>query len=176
MKKIAKVLLYAIVAPMLAFGIVAVYIWATTAFEANGTAVPLPTLVPMPTPHPFDALTLLSLINDYRESQGLSRLLYDDRLCPFAKKRLSQVHSDWSHSGYRAEVLKTYCIHCTWSGENLGKGYLSEQEELDAWLASPEHKENIEKAAYTNTCIVSDVANDNGAPSNFTVQEFSSAF
>jgi uncharacterized protein YkwD len=133
---------------------------------------------PTPTPvHVLDPYKIYDLVNDYRSSKGLSKLLFNPAMCSFAEERLKQIHTDWSHKGYEEAVNNNlYCVnHGTsglWCGENLGKDFYTENDQLYAWLASPEHLANIVKPEFKQTCVATDLVNG----SAYVVQEFASNF
>lgn len=133
---------------------------------------PSPTLTPTPTSTQLNAMTIFNLINDYRVSQGLSRLQWDNDMCLFANKRLLQLPNDHSHSGFNAEIGKTYCSQCRHAGENLAGDQWSEQQLVEGWIRSPEHLANIMQPDYTVTCVATDTIEDH----TYSVQEFSSNF
>lgn len=113
-----------------------------------------------PTSH-LDPYKIYNLINDYRASKGLNKLVLDPSLCPFTDKRLSQMHSDYSHKGYKNIPFKYVT-----AGENIATGYDNDKELVAAWIDSPEHLAIIIKPDYTSTCVRTD--------SKFAVQEFAS--
>jgi len=133
----------------------------------------LSTLDLNPAPKAYiDTLGVYNLVNDYRASHGLTKLLLDPYMCNFAKKRLKQIHTDFTHVGYKREVLKTYCQQCRDSGENLAKGQPDESSIVQDWITSPEHLANITNPQYSLTCIVV----DKYGAQWFAVQEFASNF
>lgn len=120
----------------------------------------------------LNATKIFNLINDYRASKGLSKLSFNQGMCPFANKRLLQIHQDNSHSGFTAEVGKTFCSQCKHAGENLAGDQTNEGELVRGWINSPEHLANILQPDYTVTCVSTDIVGDR----TFTVQEFASNF
>lgn len=134
-----------------------------------------PTSMPMPTKtfSHLDSMKIYNLINDYRVSQGLNKLLFDPSMCAYTKTRLEQTHTDWSHNGFN-QTRPEYFIHPNVSiGENLAKGNASEYSEkyaVESWIASPGHLKNIVDSRFTRTCISTDNYNNQ----NYVVQEFSS--
>lgn len=115
------------------------------------TLVPtlVPTLTPVPTPRIMDGGRLFNLVNSYRRKNGLNELLWYHRLCDYAKTRSQQVKDDWSHDGYQADadsgkIFGSVCTECQRSGENLAKGFFSEESILQGWIKSPSHKENLD--------------------------------
>ena len=113
------------------------------------TLVPIPTLIPTPKPRSLDGGKLFNLVNDYRRKNGLNELLWYHPLCEFAKARSQQIKGDWSHEGYLKEATEgalysSICPECGLTGENLAKGYYSEEAALQGWINSPTHKANLD--------------------------------
>lgn len=119
-----------------------------------------------PTPTPpthLDAYKIYNLVNDYRASKGLNKLVFDPALCPLAEERLGQVKSDWSHDQLKTTRNKYFSYGTV--GENLARDHTTENQAVNGWIASPTHLDNIEKSIYTNTCIATDA--------NYALQIFS---
>ena len=129
-------------------------------------------ITPTPLIPQLNATVIFGLINDYRVSRGLSRLEWDENMCQFAIKRLKQIHTDHSHSGFTAEVGKTYCKQCRHAGENLAGDVWSNQELVQGWINSPTHLDDILQPDYKVTCIVTDTIGEH----SFVVQEFSTNY
>lgn len=115
---------------------------------------------------PIDSYKVYVLINDYRASQGLKLLRWNPEMCGFAKKRLNDVYTDWSHNHFLE--AKNYYNYVK-AGENLAKDQWTEKEMVDSWISSPSHLENIIEPKFTDTCIVHGAA---PTGSYYTVQEF----
>lgn len=120
----------------------------------------------------IDTLQVFNMINDYRAANGLTKLLFDPYMCDFAQKRLQQIHTNFSHAGFQAEVLKAYCTNCRSTGENLAQGQSDEKDIVQAWLLSPEHLKNIVEPDFRLTCVAIDKYKDRW----YSVQEFASNF
>lgn len=130
-------------------------------------------IIPTPTelPH-LDAYKIYDLINDYRASKGLNKLLFDPSMCDFTSKRLTEIHSNFSHKGYKANPFPYGKANST--GENLIQGYTTDQSIVTAWVASPEHLANIVNPQFTRTCIQVDATPMGVFQSLSAVQEFAS--
>ncbi len=139
----------------------------------SDTPTPTITFTPTPLPPPqLDVMKIFNLINDYRVSKGLGTLSFDQNMCPFANKRLQQIHTDHTHSGFDAEVGKTFCAQCHHAGENLAGDQWSEEQLVQGWIHSPDHLANIVQPDYTVTCVATDTVGYH----TYSVQEFSSNF
>lgn len=100
---------------------------------------------------------VFTVVNTWRTDNDYASLEKDEFLCEFARVRLNEIESDWSHDGFlekSKELLfgsKYYSI-----GENLYTGRINNPEViLNMWLDSPTHKENI-AGDYTNSCVECD--------------------
>jgi uncharacterized protein YkwD len=118
----------------------------------------------------LNSFQIYNLINDYRAKNNLPKLSWNPKICDYAKTRLNQIHSDWSHNGYWN--TPPFYVKVAYTGENLANSTLSESQTLKDWINSPEHKANIENPHFTQTCIASDVYQN----VNYSVQEFASDF
>lgn len=121
---------------------------------------------------------LLSKTNAQREEKGLPRLEFNEMLsqAAAAKARDMFAKNYWAHfapdgkspwefvtsSGYR------YAI----AGENLAKNFSTSSSVVDAWMASPTHRDNVLKPQYRDIgfAIVNGVLN--GEETTLVVQIF----
>jgi len=105
------------------------------------------------------------LTNQYREKQGLPPLQYSSKAEQVAKSRSQHLcdTNTFTHDGWLQFVgFEYYKV-----GENLARGYETPSKALEALIASPTHKKNIEApwdalGVYTVNC--------NGT--NYTTQIF----
>ncbi len=108
----------------------------------------VPSVSPSPTPYIFSEDKLWSLIQDWRQSQGLSPYIKDQRLCAIAKDRVFNGPVLDSHAGL-------YCKYSSYPyvvQENLAD-YPNEKTMLVRWITSPfGHKETLEKP-YIYSCV-----------------------
>lgn len=123
----------------------------------------------------LDPYKMFNLINDYRASKGLNKLVFNPKLCDFTKQRLAEIHTNYSHDGFSAKRVCNPNEYCH-LGENLARGYSSEEEAVKAWIASPEHVLNILDPNFTQTCIASDYQYEGKNLESYIVQEFSSNY
>ncbi len=108
----------------------------------------------------IDEQVFFDLVQRYRFENNLSPYKKSDFLCDVAKQRLIEVTRVWSHKGFEAN---RFCPKGCTMGENLVKGFNSEQTSLKSWLNSPLHKSVLDDS-FTHSCLKS-----NG---NETVQIF----
>lgn len=121
---------------------------------------------------------LLEQTNNQRLKKSLPPLRYNATLSQAAQKKADDMFAKnyWSHfspdgktpwdfimgAGYRYE----------YAGENLAKNFLFSQGVVDAWMASPTHRENILRKDYTEVGYA--IANGvmNGEETTLVVQMF----
>lgn len=111
----------------------------------------------------LDSFEIYNLVNEYRVQNKLKPLKWNPEMCPFAKKRLKEIHSDWSHNGFEKAKLSYPHVY---AGENLIKGYPDNKSSVEAWKISPPHNKEMLDPNFTDTCIATDA--------QFAVQEFAS--
>ncbi|MBP9669947.1 hypothetical protein KBD75_00950 [Candidatus Woesebacteria bacterium] len=93
--------------------------------------------------------------NETRASSGLKPLLYSEKLADAARRKASNMFGEnyWSHnspSGKSPWVwFKEAGYSYVFAGENLAKDFGDTNRMMNAWLASPTHKENIINPKYT---------------------------
>jgi len=143
-------------------------------------ASPVPQLTAAPTPEPAPEATeapapepaedggssdfggdVLSLVNSYRSSSGLSSLKYSSAMQKAADTRAKECASSFSHtrpdgsSAYTA--LTERGISFTAFGENIfaasGMDSVSAEYVVEQWMASSGHRENILRDGFTHMCI-----------------------
>lgn len=89
----------------------------------------------------------LYLINQNRKEP----LTEDVRLDQSAKEKCADMQKKgyWAHGNWTKFIWRhtdSYTI-----GENLARNYLTKEQTVQAWMNSPEHRENIENLAYKRT-------------------------
>jgi uncharacterized protein YkwD len=115
-----------------------------------------------PTASPDLAAQVVDLINAHRTEIGLKPLQVSPTLTAAAtwKARHMAAYGYLTHDDAGPPVQRTAgdrlaaCGYpsATW-GENIAMGYTTPQAVVDAWLASPGHRANIEQADYVATGV-----------------------
>jgi uncharacterized protein YkwD len=115
-----------------------------------------------PTARPDLAVQVVDLINAHRAEIGLQPLKVSPTLTAAAtwKARHMAAYGYLAHDDPGPPVQRpasdrmAACGYpsATW-GENIAMGYTTPQAVVDAWLASPGHRENIERADYVATGV-----------------------
>lgn len=84
---------------------------------------------------------VLSLVNDYRVANGVEPLAYDAGLQEAADIRATESIAVWSHT--RPDGSDWWTVDAQVYGENLGYGYSTAEELVNAWIGSPTHRANL---------------------------------
>ncbi|MCJ7826184.1 CAP domain-containing protein [Patescibacteria group bacterium] len=97
---------------------------------------------------------LLNLTNKKRAGLGLSELRLNAKLSEAAAKKAADMfsHNYWSHTSPEGKTPWTFVISSgyqyTMAGENLAKNFSTSSGVVEAWMASPTHRDNIIKPGY----------------------------
>ena len=102
-----------------------------------------PTTVQIEVPVNIDAFAyeVLNLVNNYRIENGLGTLTWNQGLADAAAIRSAEAAVCWSHTRPDGSAWNT--VSNLTHGENLGKGYNSPQDVVNAWKSSPSHNANL---------------------------------
>lgn len=114
-----------------------------------------------PTARPDLAAQVVDLVNAHRAQIGLEPLTVSPTLTDVATWKARHMaayaylaHDDQGPAPRTASDRMAACGYpsATW-GENIAMGYASPQAVVEAWLASPGHRANIERADYVATGV-----------------------
>ncbi len=96
---------------------------------------------------------ILTLVNQYRASAGLSAVTLDDDLCGAAQVRAKEIRTSFSHTRPDGtscfSVLGERGISYRGAGENIAYGQSDAEEVMTAWMNSDGHRANILNASFT---------------------------
>lgn len=102
---------------------------------------------------------IVQLTNEQRELYGLPTLKNNSSLASAALAKANNMFSVgyWDHFGPNGETpwqfIKASGYSYVYAGENLAKGFKSAEGVVEAWMASPTHRENILSGNYTEIGI-----------------------
>lgn len=121
---------------------------------------------------------LYELTNEERTKNGLATLQYNDKLAVAAQKKAEDMFSKdyWAHFGPNGESPWNFILSSGYqyefAGENLAKNFIFSNGVVEAWMASPSHRENILRKDYTEVgyAVVNGVLN--GEETTLVVQMF----
>lgn len=129
---------------------------SVTLDDANGHPLLLPNTDPGVTTFETE---LLRLVNDHRLLLGLAPLIPSVRLGDAARAHCRHMitHRFFAHASPEgltpAERLTLANVDWSSVGENIAAGYSTPQAVFDAWLASTEHRANMESPSFTTVGV-----------------------
>jgi uncharacterized protein YkwD len=133
---------------------------------------------------PYDANTLVGLTNEYRKSQGLPPVKYNDTLSKAAQSRALDMAKTGSFSHSVATTtpgmqngwgfMKKAGYDYNYAGENLAVKFDNPKQIVDSWAKSPSHKANLVKKDYTDIGIAVVPGVYKGKKTYYVVQFFGS--
>lgn len=89
----------------------------------------------------ISTVEVYDLVNEYRAENGLGALVVDESLSGGATIRARESSEVWSHT--RPDGSDWWTVDTRLYGENLGYGYDTASELVNAWIASPSHNANL---------------------------------
>ncbi len=116
--------------------------------------------------------------NEERATEGLAPLSYNEKLADAARRKAANMFSEnyWAHvspSGKSPWVwFQAAGYNYVYAGENLAKDFGNTSRLMDAWMASPTHRENIMNSKYTDIGIAVVPGNLLGSDTVLVVQLF----
>lgn len=123
---------------------------------------------------------IINLTNQERAKQGLSALRENAALDQAAAGKASNMFSEnyWAHYSPSGKTPWDF-IHgagynFNYAGENLARNFYSSPDVVQAWMASPTHRENIVNTKYQDIGIAVEDGMLNGQKTTLVVQEFGS--
>ena len=102
---------------------------------------------------------IISLTNQERRLAGLGELKNNSQLASAALAKANDMFAKqyWDHFGPNGETpwqfIKGAGYSYIYAGENLGKGFRTAEGLVEAWMASPTHRENILSSNYRDIGI-----------------------
>ncbi|WP_245687482.1 CAP domain-containing protein [Streptacidiphilus griseoplanus] len=122
--------------------------------------------------HAHSAARVLDLVNEERWRAGCGPLVLDRRLSESARRHSGDM-AYWHHISHRGSdgtapvdrIRRTGFRAKAW-GENVASGYRTADQVMDAWMASPGHRENILNCRYKRMGIA------HAEPGDYWTQDF----
>lgn len=121
---------------------------------------------------------LLQLTNEKRQGQGLTPLTLNAQLSTAAAQKASDMFASnyWAHNSPTGKTPWDFILSSgyryTVAGENLAKNFSSSGGVVDAWMASPSHRDNILKSSYKDVGFAVVNGTLNGEETTLVVQMF----
>jgi hypothetical protein len=121
---------------------------------------------------------LLDDTNAQRKALGLTTLTLNDELSKAAERKARDMFADgyWAHTSPSGKTPWEFILGAGYkyslAGENLAKNFSTSQGVVDAWMASPTHRDNIVKPGYRDVgyAVVNGILN--GEETTLVVQMF----
>jgi len=98
---------------------------------------------------------LLEATNTKRQEQGLGQLSLNQTLSQAAQNKAADMFANgyWAHNSPQGKTPWDFILSAGYryslAGENLAKNFDTSAAVVDAWMASPTHRDNILKGGYT---------------------------
>jgi len=124
---------------------------------------------------------LLSSTNSKRTEAGLAPLNLNQKLSDAAQQKAQDMFANnyWAHTSPTGKTPWDFITKSGYSysvaGENLAKNFSTSQAVVDAWMASPTHKDNIIKPQYRDVGFAVINGKINGEETTLVVQMFGSS-
>lgn len=125
---------------------------------------------------------LLSDTNKERQERGLQRLRLDTQLSEAAKQKAKDMFTKnyWAHIAPDGvtpwSFIKGAGYEYLYAGENLARGFTGSSEVVDAWMASPTHRDNLLSPNYTDVGFAIATGNLTGSETILVVEELGTRF
>lgn len=119
---------------------------------------------------------IVEITNEKRYEAGVGPLTFNEALAEAAKlKALDMLAKDyWAHVAPDGtepwDFFRTVGYTYRFAGENLARDFTNAQEVVDAWLASPSHRDNLLSGKYTEIGVAVVEGDLNGEDATLIVQ------
>ena len=121
---------------------------------------------------------LVSITNKKRAEVGLPSLVLDSKLSQAAALKAGDMFTKdyWAHNSPDGitpwAFIKQSGYNYVYAGENLARGFNSAEDVVNAWMASPKHKENMLFKNYNDVGFFVGVGKLKGEDTVLVVEEF----
>lgn len=121
---------------------------------------------------------LLQRVNDERVRDGSRELTYDTKLAAAALAKGQHMFAEqyWAHNSPSGvtpwEWIQGQKYAYAYAGENLAKNFSSAEMTVDAWMASPSHRENMLRGYYRDAGFAVVEGQLDGQPTTIIVALF----
>lgn len=106
------------------------------------------------------AQAAFAAVNEYRTSNGLSALTWNDSLYENSKVRAAEIVTSFAHTRPNGESCFTaFTVSYTSAGENIAYGYATAQSVAEGWWNSEGHKANILNTSFSQAALACYYAN-----------------
>ncbi len=125
---------------------------------------------------------LLALTNQKRQENGLAPLQLDTELSHAAEQKAQNMFTNnyWAHISPDGTTPWYFIKHAgyeyLYAGENLARGFTTAPAVVDAWMASPSHRENMLSKNYNDIGFAVSSGTLTGSETILVVEEFGSRY
>ncbi|OGH06421.1 MAG: hypothetical protein A2W22_06470 [Candidatus Levybacteria bacterium RBG_16_35_11] len=125
-----------------------------SSFLLTGIKTAFPSVLGISTGMSIDQL--LALTNQKRIENGLTPLALNSQLSVAAENKASDMFSKnyWAHNSPDGKTpwdfISSAGYSYAYAGENLARGFNNSDQVINAWMASPEHRQNMLSSNYKN--------------------------
>lgn len=126
----------------------------------------------------ISAEELLSLTNQERQKAGVNSLVLSDQLSEAASKKAADMfeYGYWAHNSPTGKTpwifIKSSGYKYVYAGENLARGFTTARDAVKAWMASPDHRNNMLSSNYEDVGFAVALGKINGEETVLIVEEF----
>ncbi len=126
------------------------------------------------------AQEIIKLTNLYRQNTNLTPLTINPRLTQAALNKAKSLLAEqyFAHTSPQGKKFSDWIKEVNYNyfyiGENLAIDFATPQEVFDAWLASPKHKENLDRGEFQEIGVAYVKGKFQGRQTNIVVQLFGS--
>lgn len=120
---------------------------------------------------------LLNLTNQNRQKAGSGPLVLNDQLTQAAELKAQNMFAEdyWSHNNHEGKMpwdfIKGAGYDYIYAGENLARGFTTANDVIDAWMASPSHRENMLSPNYRDVGFALEKGNLTGEKDTLLIVE-----
>lgn len=128
--------------------------------------------------HNINVDSLLALTNAQRQTNGASTLTINVSLSQAAAQKAADMLANdyWAHNSPDGKTpwvfIKNAGYNYVYAGENLARGFLSSEDVVAAWMASPAHKANMLSSNYKDVGFAVVEGKLSGEDTVLIVEEF----
>ncbi len=125
---------------------------------------------------------LLTFTNQKRQENGLKPLIINDQLAQAAQQKATHMFANnyWAHIAPDGTTpwsfIKNSGYDYLYAGENLARGYTTASAVVDAWMASPSHRENMLSKNYNDVGFAIQSGTLTGSETILVVEELGSKY
>ncbi len=120
---------------------------------------------------------LLTLTNKERQSVGVGSLIFNEKLSQAASNKAQDMfeYDYWAHNSPSGKTpwvfIKSSGYRYVYAGENLARGFSTAEDVIRAWMASPDHRNNMLSSNYRDVGFAVKIGKLNGEETVLIVEE-----